>query len=183
MKKNEKNTDVAQIIMNPIRMRIVQYLLLHEYGTTTQMKEELQDIPIASLYRHIKILEENNLILVVKENKIRGTVEKVYQLNKENPMGEEVSVNQIMNLVNGCLLEIMHEFNQYLGKKDLDKLDLQKEMIFLSSCTLLLTDDEFLEFQQKMGELFNQYIYNKQEKNRKARHITFISSPIEKTGD
>ena len=32
-------TDLAKIVMNPVRMRIAQYLLLHEHGTTVQIGE------------------------------------------------------------------------------------------------------------------------------------------------
>ena len=78
-------TDLAKIVMNPVRMRIAQYLLLHEHGTTVQIGEELSDVPKASLYRHMRILEDAGLIQVVQENKKRGTVEKVYKLNQENP--------------------------------------------------------------------------------------------------
>lgn len=68
--------DFTKIIMNPVRQRIVQYLILHEEGTVSSIREELNDIPPASLYRHIKILYEAGGIEVVRERKVRGTVEK-----------------------------------------------------------------------------------------------------------
>lgn len=79
--------DFTKIIMNPVRQRIVQYLILHEEGTVSSIREELNDIPPASLYRHIKILYEAGGIEVVRERKVRGTVEKTYALVK-NPTGE-----------------------------------------------------------------------------------------------
>jgi hypothetical protein len=32
--------------------------MIHESGTTAEMKQELTDVPQASLYRHIKLLEK-----------------------------------------------------------------------------------------------------------------------------
>ena len=74
--------DLAEIAMNPARQRIFQYFLLHETGTVKEIRKALPDIPSASLYRHIKILADSSILMVVGENRIRGTVESVYQLNE-----------------------------------------------------------------------------------------------------
>ena len=73
--------ELAEIAMNPARQRIFQYFL-HETGTDKEIRKALPDIPIASLYRHIKILADSSILMVVGENRIRGTVESVYQLNE-----------------------------------------------------------------------------------------------------
>ena len=49
-------TEIAEVFMNPVRQRIIQYLLVHEKGTVKEIKKALPDVPSASLYRHIKIL-------------------------------------------------------------------------------------------------------------------------------
>ena len=74
--------EMAEIAMNPARQRIFQYFLLHETGTVKEIRKALPDIPSASLYRHIKILADSSILMVVGENRIRGTVESVYQLNE-----------------------------------------------------------------------------------------------------
>lgn len=68
--------------MNPVRQRIFQYLLLHETGTVKEIRKALPDVPGASLYRHMKLLTESGILTVVGENRIRGTVESIYSLNK-----------------------------------------------------------------------------------------------------
>ena len=75
--------ELAEIVMNPVRQRIFQYFLLHETGTVKEIRKALPDVPSASLYRHIKILTDSTILMVVGENRIRGTVESVYQLNKD----------------------------------------------------------------------------------------------------
>lgn len=74
--------ELAEIAMNPARQRIFQYFLLHETGTVKEIRKALPDIPSASLYRHIKILADSSILMVVGENRICGTVESVYQLNE-----------------------------------------------------------------------------------------------------
>ena len=74
--------ELAEIVMNPVRQRIFQYFLLHDTGTVKEIRKALPDIPSASLYRHIKILADSSILMVVGENRIRGTVHSVYQLNE-----------------------------------------------------------------------------------------------------
>jgi len=169
--------EFTKLIMNPIRMRIIQYFMLHENATTKQIRSELEDVPKASLYRQMRILEDANLICVIKENRIRGAVEKVYVLNKENPMGGEVnSQEQVLQIINSSLINLMGKFNHYFAKADADPV---KDLLFLGTSTLLLSDEEFKEFSGKIGEVINQVIQNKASKERKIRRITFISSPGE----
>lgn len=74
--------EMAEVVMNPVRQRIFQYFLLHETGTVKDIKKALPDVPSASLYRHVKILADSSILVVVGENRIRGTVESIYRLNK-----------------------------------------------------------------------------------------------------
>lgn len=169
--------EFTKLIMNPIRMRIIQYFMLHENATTKQIRSELEDVPKASLYRQMKILEDANLICVIKENRVRGAVEKVYVLNKENPMGGGVnSQEQVLQIINSSLISLMGGFNRYFAKADSDPV---KDLLFLGTSTLLLSDEELKEFTGKIGEVINQVIQNQAGKERKVRRITFISSPGE----
>ena len=74
--------ELAEIAMNSPRQTTSLYVLLHETGTVKEIRKALPDIPSASLYRHIKILADSSILMVVGENRIRGTVESVYQLNE-----------------------------------------------------------------------------------------------------
>lgn len=79
-------------------------------------------------------------------------------------------------LQNG-LLTLMADFQKYFASENPDP---EKDFLSFSTSTLLLTDEEFLEMMQKIGNIFNEVIYNKPENGRKPRRITFISSPCEK---
>jgi hypothetical protein len=116
---------------------------------------------------------------VTQETKIRGTVEKTYQLNKEmNQM--QTDNNKILHLINSGMLTLMSDFNRYFKQGEKDP---QKDMLFLSTSALLLSDEEFMVFTQKIGEVYNEVINNKPKEERKVRRITLISSPSESTGE
>lgn len=73
--------------MNPARQRILQTIILKGSCTTAQIGETLEDIPRASLYRHMKCLFDAVVIEVLGEETKRGQAEKIYAL--KNPHYEE----------------------------------------------------------------------------------------------
>lgn len=75
--KQPYGMEIAEVVLNPVRQRVFQYLLIHETGTVKEIRKALPDVPSASLYRHMKILADHSIIMVVGENRIRGTVESV----------------------------------------------------------------------------------------------------------
>ena len=73
----------------------------------------------------------------------------------------------------------MADFQKYFAREDADP---QKDLLSFTTSTLLLTDEEFMMMMQKIGNVFNEVIYNKPENGRRPRCFTFISSPCEKEG-
>lgn len=69
----------ADLVLHPVRLRIISILSSSEL-TAGQIAGMLPDIPQATLYRHLKSLENASLINVVDSHPVRGTVEKVYGL-------------------------------------------------------------------------------------------------------
>ena len=156
--------------MNPIRQRIFQYFLLHETGTVKELKKALSDIPNASLYRHIKILADHSILIVVGENRIRGTVESVYRLNKDALATEDESGNAVQM----SLLSICASFARYFAGGNADP---KRDMLLLTNCTLLLTDEEFSGFLSEINEIALRYMKVEATEGSKTRQITLISAP------
>lgn len=167
-------TEIAEVFMNPVRQRIIQYLLVHEKGTVKEIKKALPDVPSASLYRHIKILNDNAFIIVIGENKIRGTVEKVYQLNRE---ALEVD-DENGTAVQMSLLSLCAAFAKYFSSGNANP---KKDLLMLTSCTLTLTDEEFIEFLTELNEVATKYMSKPIAETSVSRQITLVSSPVDKT--
>jgi predicted ArsR family transcriptional regulator len=166
--------DLMEIVMNPARQRILQYLIIHGQGSTGEMQQELTDVPPASLYRHVKLLLGGGLIEVMKEERIRGAVEKTYRLkqSQENEMRNQ----DIGTIFQTGLVSLMTAFQKYFAGKDHDPV---KDMLAFSTSTLMMTDEEFLEFLTKLNKVFGEVITNKPKEGRKPRRLTLISSPNE----
>ena len=162
--------EIAEVVMNPVRQRIFQYFLLHKTGTVKELKKALPDVPNASLYRHINILSDYSILIVVGENRIRGTVESIYQLNKDALAAEDESGNAVQM----SLLGICASFARYFARGNVDP---QKDMLLLTNCTLLLTDEEFSSFFSDINEIALKYMKAKATESSKTRQITLISAP------
>ena len=162
--------EIAEVVMNPVRQRIFQYFLLHETGTVKEVRKALPDVPSASLYRHINILAEHSILRVVGENRIRGTVESVYQLNQDALAVEDESGNAVQM----SLLGICASFARYFASGNVDP---KKDMLLLTNCTLLLTDEEFSGFLSEINEIALKHMKAEVTENSKTRQITLISAP------
>ena len=162
--------ELAEIVMNPVRQRIFQYFLLHDTGTVKEIRKALPDIPSASLYRHIRILTDSTILMVIGENRIRGTVESVYQLNKDAMTTEDETGNAVqMSLLNICA-----SFAKYFSTGNADP---RKDMLLFTNCTLLLTDEEFTEYLSEINQVTVKYMKQKSTESSKMRRITLISAP------
>lgn len=163
--------EMTKVLMNPVRQRIFQYLLVHEKGTVKEMKKELSDIPNASLYRHIKILTEHLVITVVEENRIRGTIESVYQINKDALEVDDADGAGIQT----ALLGICSAFAKYFSGGQVNP---RKDMYMMTSCTLTLTDDEFTSFLTEINEVATKYMAKPVTEKSVSRQISLVSSPV-----
>lgn len=161
---------IAEIVMNPVRQRIFQYLLVHETGTVKDIRKVLPDVPSASLYRHMKILTDNAVLTVVGENRIRGTVESIYQLNKSALEIDDADGAGVQM----ALLSICASFAKYFAGGHADP---RKDMLMLTTCTLTLTDEDFMSFLSEINRLALKYMDIEVRKGSKTRQITLISAP------
>ena len=163
--------EMAEVVMNPVRQRIFQYFLLHETGTVKDIKKALPDVPSASLYRHVKILADSSILVVVGENRIRGTVESIYRLNKSALSAGEESGNAVQM----SLLSICAAFAKYFSGGNADPA---RDMLLFTNCTLLLTDGEFSDFLSEINEVALKYMKVEAKADSKTRQITLISAPV-----
>ena len=70
----------ADLLLHPVRLRIVKAFLGDRALTTRQLAAELPDVPAASVYRHVGRLAEAGVLHVVAERRVRGITERTYML-------------------------------------------------------------------------------------------------------
>jgi len=169
----------AEVILHPIRMRIIQLLTSGRRMTAQQLQDELRDVPQATLYRHLKKLLESGVLVVAEEIPVRGTVEKVYALPKGNAhvkaedlagAGPEEHVAYFMQFAS----HLIGEFGRYANQPG---LDLEKDGVSYRTQTLYLTDEENLRLLLAIRGLIAEAAKNGPGEGRKSRLFAVIGFP------
>lgn len=165
--------DISKLILNPTRLRMLQYFSLHEKVRTFDLVEVLTDVPRATIYHHVKILEDNKLIEVVEENRVRGTVEKVYTMKNRQMVPDDENPTTLSATFH---MGLMLELDRYFNKKD---SDYKKDKVFFTTAMLYVTDVEYDRLMQQMADLMKPYIDRKAEDGQRLRKLSLISLPPE----
>lgn len=174
----------ADIILHPVRLRILQKFLGGEERTAKELAKLLPDIAQATLYRQLDTLVKANLLLIIEERQIRGTLEKIYTLNmKEANLSPEdlsdTSKEEHMKYFMFFTTQLWAQFDSYLEK---DQIDLEKDGVVYRQAAIYLSDDEFKEFAVEYGQMLQKVFMNKPNSKRKKRILSTIVIPDEDEG-
>ena len=119
-------------ITNPVKCKLL--LEIHSQGKATarHLSDIYNDIPQATLYRHLKKMLSDGILQVIEETQVRGTVEKTYALASDinsnmKKMMEENSGELYMQYFMQYIIGFAKQFQQYCQSPD---INIQKDMRF-----------------------------------------------------
>jgi len=169
----------AEIILHPVRIRIIQALVRGDRMTAQQLQERLVDVPQATLYRHLKKLMESGVLTVVDEIPNRGTIEKVYMLPEK---GAEISVEELqqsspddhMTFFMNYLASIIGEYGRYIHRSN---VDLVKDGVSYRQFSAYLTEEENLKMLYDIRDIVKKAMENEPNEHRRKRFISVIDFP------
>lgn len=162
----------AELLLHPIRMRIIQQLLLGKPLTIAQLLDTLGDVPQATLYRQINILMKAELIEIIETKKVKGTEERVFSVRKENLQIEENEIEATsqedhirhFSIFHGNLFQLATSYLQKTPPKQ------YKDDGFAYWYTPIhLTDEEFQELVQSVNQVIEKAIHNEPTAERTSR--------------
>ncbi|MCM3669401.1 helix-turn-helix domain-containing protein [Mesobacillus maritimus] len=166
----------ADLILHPVRMRIVQTLINGKTLTAQEIGERLKDIPQATLYRQLNKLTEGNVLEVVAENPIRETVEKVYSLAEQSATLSETDVeswskNEHREYFMKFISTVIADFEKYLTQP---KFDMKKDGTGYRQVSFYASDEEYLEFLQTLQQGIQKLLENDVTPTRRKRTLSTI---------
>lgn len=169
------------MVLHPIRLRILQAFLGSPTLTARQLAERLPDVPQATLYRHLGTLHDNGVVVVERENRVRGAVERVYRLPEGSaslagPDLEDSSPEEHLRYFATFLAALQGEFARYLGRPGADPVP---DGVGYRSFALNLSDEEFAAFLAEIGEVVGRAAANPPAPGRRRRVFTRITMPSE----
>jgi Helix-turn-helix domain len=169
----------VDLLLHPVRLRILQAFLGNRKLTTSELARELADVPAGSLYRQVAKLAEAGVLQVVAERRARGAVERTFALQlsaAEVGSGETAAMTSdehrrtFMAFVAGLL----GDFDRYL---DSGTPDLARDGVGFRMTAMWLSDDEFTEFVTELAALFRPRLANTPGNGRRRRIAANIFLP------
>jgi hypothetical protein len=173
----------ADLLLHPVRLRIVQAFLGERALTTSQLAEELDDVPAGSLYRHVAMLTNAGVLQVVAERRIRGAVERTYMLRLH---AAQIDPSQIAAMTpeqhsqafTAFIAGLLGDFDRYLSA---GKPDPARDRAGYRMGALWLTDNELDEFLRELAAVIQPRLANAPARKRRRRVIAGVLLPAPET--
>jgi hypothetical protein len=175
----------ADLLLHPVRLRIIQAFLGDRALTTSALRTELPDVPPASLYRHVARLVDAGVLGVVGERRVRGAVERTYvlrvsaaniNLDELERMSREDHRHAFMAFMAGLL----GDFDRYLSRDD---IDLVRDGVSYRIAGLWLDDAELAELARDLVRVLQPRAANPPRPGRRRRILGTVLIPGEDASD
>ncbi|GII00830.1 helix-turn-helix domain-containing protein [Planobispora takensis] len=169
----------ADLLLHPVRLRIVQALLGDRHMTTAALAADLSDVSTATLYRHVGTLADAGVLEVVDEQKVRGAVERTYALRlSAAQVAEEdlaaMSPQDHRQAFTAFVAGLLSDFDRYTERGD---IDLGRDGVGYRQAALWLSDEELAEFAADLRKVFAARTGNGPGDGRVRRLITTVLLP------
>ncbi|MFZ0128315.1 MAG: helix-turn-helix domain-containing protein [Candidatus Dormiibacterota bacterium] len=172
----------ANLLLHPIRLRIIQAFLGDRALTTGQLNAELPDVPPGSLYRHVGLLVSAGVLSVVAERRVRGVVERTYVLRESAAyVNPEMTIEEHRRAFMTFIAGLLGDFDRYLA---LGQPDLVRDGVGYRLGAMWLSDVEFTEFLRDLARVIQPRMANAPSPARRRRvvaGVTLPTSPAPKT--
>jgi Helix-turn-helix domain len=169
----------ADLLLHPVRLRIVQAFLGDRPLTTSALSAELADIPAASLYRHVARLVNAGVLAVVAERRVRGALERTYMLRlTAASIGPDqlaaMSADDHRQAFMAFMAGLLGDFDRYLARGDIDP---ERDGVGYRLAGLWLDDAEFTELLRELTRVLQSRLANPPAPGRKRRILGTILLP------
>ena len=174
----------ADLLLHPVRLRIVEAFLGDRALTTSQLRSELPDVPPASLYRHVARLVAAGVLAIVAQRRVRGALERTYvlrtsaasvDLDELATLGVEDHRRMFTTFVAGLLAD----FDRYLARGDIDLL---RDGVSYRLAGLWLDDAEFAQLLRELATVLQPRLASPPAPGRRRRILASVLLPGEAAG-
>ena len=146
--------DTVDLLLHPVRLRIVHALSGGRTLTTTELSGRLPEVSKVTVYRQVALLAEGGFLEVAGEQRVRGAVERRYRLRQDRPVvdGEVAAAMSLEDHRRGfaaAMAVLIAEFNAYL---DRDGADPAADSVSYRQGTLWLSPDELAEMLEALQD-------------------------------
>jgi DNA-binding transcriptional ArsR family regulator len=169
----------ADVLLHPIRMRILQTLFETDPLTTAQLRDRLPDIAAATMYRHIAVLADAGVLEVVDEKRVRGTLERSYRVRQEQAVVDPAARAAMTREdhqrgFTTFAASLMADFDRYLTHEDADP---NSDGVVYRQAAVWLTEEEFTAMIEEIENTVVARVGNARDDGRTRRIVSLVVVP------
>jgi dsRNA-specific ribonuclease len=169
----------ADLLLHPVRLRIVEAFLGDRALTTSQLRAELPDVPAGSLYRHVARLVNGGVLAIVSERRVRGALERTYVLRAS---AARLGVDEIASMSRdehrqaflAFVAGVIGDFDRYLARETIDPL---RDGASYNLAAMWLDDAELAELARELSIVLQPRLANPPKPGRTRRILATVLLP------
>jgi len=170
---------LMEYLANPIKNRLIVEVITQGTTTAKTLASTNQNIPQATLYRHLNKMVADGILKVVEERKVRNVTEKVYAMAIDfdadvKKMIQENDGEAYFALFQQFTVGLLNEYSAYCARKDIDLLN---DGSGFRIGSLNATVDELNELSASIWKLVEPYTTREAAPDRKSRSVAVIFTP------
>ena len=173
--------DTLELILHPVRVRIIHAMSGGRIRTTSDLCARLADVSKATVYRHVTLLTQEGVLEVAGEERVHGAMERHYRLSPARPL-IDTALATSMTLEDhrrgfvAAMAALMAEFNRYL---DGDNPDPVADSVGYRQIPLWLTPEEVAGLVKRLGLYVKEMAANQPGPLRRPYLLSPIFFPLE----
>lgn len=176
---------VTELLLHPVRLRIVQAVFDGQPFTTLQLRERLPDVSRATMYRQVEILLEGGLLEIESEDRVHGAVERRYRLLPTRTLIDRdtaaaMSLDDHRRGFAAAVASLLAEFNVYLDQEGADPTS---DSVSYRQFPLWLSDAEKTAFLEDVLTAIRPRMENGPSPERRRHLLSTILFPTETGSD
>jgi hypothetical protein len=169
----------ADLLLHPVRLRIVRAFLGDRALTTTELRAELPDVAPATLYRHVARLVDAGVLAVVAERRVRAVTERTYMLRLSAASItldeiERMSLDDHRQAFMAFVAGLLADFDRYLARDDIDVL---RDGASYRLAGMWLDDAEFADLARDLVRVLQPRAANPPRAGRRRRILATVLVP------
>jgi DNA-binding transcriptional ArsR family regulator len=173
--------DTVELLLHPVRLRIVHALSGGRTLTTTQLRARVPDVSKATVYRQVSLLAEGGILEVAGEERVGGTVERRYRLCPARAVidaeaAAAASLEDYRRAFAVAMAALLGEFNAYLDRCQADPAS---DAVGFRQHALWLSPNERDELIEEMRRAIVPRLKNQPMPGRRQHLLSPILFPIE----
>jgi DNA-binding transcriptional ArsR family regulator len=171
----------ADLILHPVRFRILQTIAADSL-TTQEIDDRLPDVPKSSIYRHLKLLLDGEMIEVADTRLVNGIQEKVYRLAQRPYLSAEdvagMTADDHLRAFTTYVMTLLQGFADYLAVAG-ETPDLLADRVGYTEVMFWATDAELDQCLTALNQAILPLLPNDEAGNgRRRRKIAVVSHPL-----